>query len=48
MRFKETIRTNKQVTEREFEGTIEEIMELFDYLCEEEIDMEIEGDRWML
>jgi len=50
MKFKEIIRTTEQVTEREFDGTLDEIMELFDYLCDNEMDINIEfgSDRWGL
>ena len=48
MKFKEIIKTQGQVTEREFDGSVEEIIEMFEYLSGEDScgSFEFNTDRW--
>ena len=49
MKFKEIVRTTEQVIEREFDGSVDEIVELFEYLVDGNVcgEFEFNTDRWV-
>jgi hypothetical protein len=49
MRFKEIIREQERVIEREFDGNTQEIIELIDYLIEsEDACIEFDENDWRI
>jgi hypothetical protein len=48
MRFKEVIREQGRVIEREFDGNTQEIIEVYDYLIEKDACIEFDENDWRI
>jgi hypothetical protein len=48
MRFKEIIREQDRVVEREFDGNVPDIIELIEYLIDTEDSIEFDENDWRI